>query len=251
MVQDGPPLIFSRRKAAAKWARSRTRLRNEESARYLIDTLVDDMIDRLEFIRLEPKQALVVGDASKRLPRWLLNRGCESKIGRLGVFDEERPGETGGFDLIVHLLGLGHVNDLPGALIHARSALHDEGLFIAAFPGAGSLPTLRQVALAADGERAAARMHPLVDNRAGAGLLQRAGFRKQVVDTFEVKLRFSELEKLVSDLRDNGLTSSLAADSPPWTKEGLARARAKFDELRDEDGKVSESLEILVLSGWR
>lgn len=251
MVNDGPPTIFSRRKAAAKWARSRNRLKQKGSARYLIDTLVDDMIDRLEFIRFEPKQALIVGDASKRLPQWLLNRGTESKIGRLGAFDEERPARTGGFDLIVHLLGLGHVNDLPGALVHARAALSENGLFIAAFPGAGSLPTLRQVALAADGERAAARMHPLVDNRAGANLLQRAGFKRQVVDTFEIKLRFSQLETLVNDLRDNGLTRALAAPSPPWTRAGLERARAKFDVLREEEGKVGETLEILVMSGWR
>ena len=41
--------------------------------------------------------------------------------------------------------------------------------------GAGSLPRLRVALLAADGERPAARLHPAVDARSGAALLQRTG----------------------------------------------------------------------------
>ena len=102
----------------------------------------------------------------------------------MGEFDEEQPGPSSRFDLIVHLLGLGMVNDLPGALIHARIALAEGGLFIAAFPGAGSLPALRRIVLAADGDRPAARIHPQVDSRAGTALLERAGFKRQVVDSY-------------------------------------------------------------------
>ncbi|HCC27433.1 MAG TPA: methyltransferase, partial [Erythrobacter sp.] len=75
------------------------------------------------------------------------------------------------------------VNDLPGALLHLRNALADDGLMIASFPGAGSLPHLRRAMLAAEPDRPAARMHPLIDNQAAAGLLQRALFKRQVVDS--------------------------------------------------------------------
>ncbi len=250
-METAPPIIFSRRKAAAKWARARSRRDRPGAGCFLLDALVDDVIERLSFIRLRPSQALVVGDPSSRLAQHLHEDGAKLAIGRLGEFDEERPAEAGGFDLIVHLMGLGHVNDLPGALVHARGALASGGLFLAAFPGAGSLPLLRGIALAADGDRPAARMHPMVDIRAGSGLLQRAGFARQVTDSFALNVRYSSLDRLVGDLRDHGLTRSLAEPSPPFTRAACERALAAFDAERDEQGKATERFEILVLSGWK
>ena len=121
---------------------------------------------------------------------------------------------------------------------------------MAAFPGSGSLPQLRKIVLAADGERPAARMHPLVDNRAGTALLERAGFKRQVVDTYPIRVAYSSFERLISDLRDHGLTRSLTSSVPSLSRDWLARANAEFDAMRGEDGKVTETFEILTLTGW-
>lgn len=250
-MDKAPPQIFSRRQAAAKWDRALRRHACHAGTSFLSDNLAADILERLDFIRMQPARALLVGDLSASLLSTIRGRGTAVDIGMLGSFDEERPAARPGYDLIAHLLGLGHVNDLPGALIHARHALAEDGLFIAAFPGAGSLPALRRIALAADGERAAPRMHPLIGNQAAAALLQRAGFRKQVVDSYRINLRYGAFSTLVSDLRDHGLTRALATPSPPWTRAGLARAKAEFEALRDDQGKVPEAFEILVLSGWR
>ena len=165
--------------------------------------------------------------------------------------DEEHPLPAGQYDLIVSLARLDRVNDLPGALIHARNALAPGGLLLSQIVGAGSLPILREVMLAADGERAAAHLHPQIDDRAATGLLQRVGFAKQVVDTHKLTVRYSALDMLISDLRDQALTSVLASPTPFLGKTGLERAQAKFDELREVDGKVSETFQILTLTGWR
>lgn len=246
-----PPTIFSRQQAAAKWSRARDRQARVGAANYIVETVADDLVDRLGFMRLEPGKALVVGDTSNRLQAWLEERGTHGNVGELGEFDEEQPGPTAAFDLIVHVLGLGMVNDLPGALIHARNALAPDGLFVAAFPGAGSQPVLRELALAADADRPAPRMHPMVDNRAAAALLQRAGFSRQVVDSYPIRVRYSSLERMISDLRDHGLTRSLATPAPPLTRAGWKRAEKAFDARRDDDGKVAEIFEILVLTGWK
>jgi hypothetical protein len=129
--------------------------------------------------------------------------------------------------------------------------LKEGAVFFAAFPGAGSLPVLRELSMIADGDRPAARMHPLVDNRAGTALLERAGFARQVVDSYAVKVRFSSLDRLVEDLRDHGLTNSLASQAPVLTREGWRRAHEAFDARKDADGKVTETFEMLVLTGWR
>ena len=114
------------------------------------------------------------------------------------------------------------------------------------------MPTLRRIALAADGERPAARMHPLVDNRAATGLLERGGFRRQVVDSYPIRVRFPSLARMIGDLRDHGLTRALTSPVPPLNREWLARAEAEFDAMREgEDMKVTETFEILVLTGWR
>ncbi|MEL7445274.1 MAG: methyltransferase [Pseudomonadota bacterium] len=251
-MSSAPPTIFSRQQAAAKWGRARDRQRLHNGATYLSDTIAQDILDRLDFMRFEPSRALVVGDSTQVIPDALRAKGIEGSIGQLGELDEEQPGPIGAFDLVVHLLGLGHVNDLPGALIHGRNALTEGGLFIAAFPGAGSLPVLRQLALAADGDRPAARIHPMVDNRAATGLLERAGFKRQVVDTFPIRVRFPSLQRMIGDLRDHGLTRSLVSPVPPLTRTMWARAEELFETLReDKDGKVVETFEILVLTGWK
>lgn len=240
------PQIFDRPAAGAKWARARSRQALPDAASYLYSSIAEDIADRLDFMRFEAENALIVGDQANGLTS---HHGA-SRFD-LGGFDEEVPGGFEQYDLIAHIMGLGMVNDLPGSLIHARNALRDGGLFVAAFPGAGSLQTLRKIVLHADGERPAARMHPLVDNRAGTALLERAGFSRKVTDSFPLKVRFSSLHQLISDLRDHGVTRSLQTPVPPLTRDWLARAETAFDAMREDDGKVTEVFEIIVLTGWR
>ncbi len=244
------PQIFDRRQSAAKWARARSRQRLG-AASYLVDTMASDIAERLDFMQFAPADALIVGEVRHELQAALSNKGASGKVGRLGELDEEQPGPPAAFDLTVHLLGLGMVNDLPGALIHGRNTLKPGGLFIAAFPGAGSMPVLRDIVLHADGETPAARMHPLVDNRAATGLLERAGFRRQVVDSYPIRVRYPSLLRMVNDLRDHGLTRSLTRPVPPLDRDWLTLAEAQFDRMRSDDGKVVETFEILVLTGWR
>ncbi|MEP0191043.1 MAG: methyltransferase [Erythrobacter sp.] len=245
------PQIFHRSRAAKKWARARARQAQLGGATYLNDTIANDVLERLEFMRFEPKAPLIIGDAGNLMPSAFNSQGVPTNVARLGELNEEEPGPPEKFDLIVHLLGLAMVNDLPGALIHARSSLTAGGLFIGALPGAGSLPNLRQLALAADGDRPAARIHPQIDIRAATGLLERAGFKRQVVDSYPIRVRFPSIERMISDLRDHGLTASLTTNSPPLTRTGWSRASELFETLREDDGKVSETFEILVLTGWK
>src|SRR5919107_1568930 len=114
--------------------------------------------------------------------------------------DEDRlPFADEAFDLIVSVGVLDTVNDLPGALLLIRRALRPDGLFLAAFPGAGSLPRLKRAMLAADavGGGAAARVHPQIEVRSAGDLLTRAGFALPVVDVQPVDVRFASLLGLV------------------------------------------------------
>lgn len=251
MTSNAPPRIFCKLRRAAKWARLVARRSQPDAAHYLLQDAIDDVVERLDFMRFEPQRALIVGDWSGHLTGVLKARGVKVDGYCIGELDEELPFPNGGYDLVVHLLGLATVNDLPGALIHSRNALDDDGIMIASFPGAGSLPQLRNVMMAADDDKPAARVHPMIDHRASADLLQRAGFKRQVVDSHTLQVRFRSLQRLVSDLRDHGLTNALMNSAPHICRDGLRRAEDAFAELADQDGKVSESFEMLTLTGWK
>lgn len=219
-----------------------------EAPRYLIDDMVEDVIDRVGFLRVEPARSLVIGDWTGALAAALPGEvvAAEPAAG----FEEERPFSERGFDLIVSLGTLETVNDLPGALIHIRDALAPGGLMMASLLGAGSLPMLRAAMLVADGERPAPRIHPQVDVRAGGQLLQRAGFADPVIDARSLKASFRSLDGLVADLRAMGLSNVLARPGPALGKAARERAQAAF-AAAGSDGRTVETFEILTLSGWK
>lgn len=250
MNSPSPPTIFSHRRRAAVRARAEVQQGRPDAARYIAEDMVEDVLDRLDFLRHRPACALLAGSGIESLAARLRADGCEV-LEATTDFNEEQPYPFGGFELIASLGRLDTVNDLPGALIHLRHALAPGGLMIASFPGAGCLPVLRAAMLAADGERPAARTHPAVDVRAGGQLLQRAGFDRPVVDSRGLDVRFPSLARLVSDLREQGLTSTLASVAPVLTRSAYRRAAEAFAACADADGRVTEHFEILTLSGWR
>ena len=249
MTAPAIPTIFSPRRRDARLARARSRAAAPDAARFLAEDMIEDTLERLAFLRHTPARALVLGEWTGTLAQDLQAGGGE--VDTPDTLDLEAPFPIGGFDLIVVIGMLDAVNDLPGALIHLRNALAPGGLVIAHFIGGQSLPAMRAAMLAAEPERPAARIHPLVDPRATPGLMQRAGWKDPVVDTHVLTVRYAALDRLVSDLRDSGLGNALAKPAAPLGKAALARARAAFAARADADGKTPESFEIVTLTGRR
>jgi SAM-dependent methyltransferase len=250
MTADQVPTIFSERRRIARAQRSSLRRRcNADVAAFLIDDIAEDMIDRLSFVRHEQRTALVIGPCTAPLAAYIERDGA-----MLAVEIAANPADplaAGPFDFIGVIGQLDAVNDLPGALIHLRNALTPGGLVIASFIGGQSLPALRAAMMAAEPDRPAARLHPMVDSRAAPALLQRAGWKDPVVDTHTLNVRYSTLDRLIGDLRDQGLGNALAKPAVPLGKAALARARTAFASRTEADGKVTETFEIITLTGRR
>lgn len=250
--------------------RSLRRLRRDRAARssgaaaYLVDRVADELVERLDLVTRRFERALDLGCGDGALGDRLRARGIKTVSADAGALfaarqggvecDEDRlPCADGSFDLIVSIGALDSVNDLPGALALVRRALKPDGLFLAAFAGAGSLPALRGAMTAADEAEggASARIHPQIDLRAAGDLLTRAGFALPVVDCERIDVRFSSLTRLVADLRAWGATNILSARSKrPISRFGLAAAIAEFSAQADADGRTTERFEIVHLSGW-
>lgn len=243
------PRIFSQSRRAAR-ARRQAALAISAAPedQFLRTHLADEVLDRLDFMRLDPCPTLLLGDAAGLVTAALTRRGHAVTAGQ--PLDEEHPLPPPQRPLIVSLLALDTVNDLPGALIHLRRALSPGGLLIACITGAGTLATLRAVLQQADADRPAARVHPQIDNQAASGLLARAGFQRQVVDSHSLPVSYRSLDRLIADLRTQGLTSVLADAPPPLTRAALERARTAFAERADSQGRVTETFELLTLTAW-
>ena len=164
--------------------------------------------------------------------------------------DEDRlPFADASFDLVVSAGVLDQVNDVPGALSLIRRVLRPDGLFLAAFLGAGSLPALRGALRIAEADRPAARLHPQIDVRSAGDLLMRAGFALPVADAETLRVRYGGVDRLLEDLRGMAC-SNILKDRRLLGRETLARTIAAFADAADEDGRTSERFEIVFLTGW-
>jgi SAM-dependent methyltransferase len=258
MSEDKP---FDRQLRRQRRDRAAPRFAN---ANYLHRLVADELIDRLQLVKRGFAQALDLGSADGYLADHLRASGIQTISADAGAAfaaatngvqcDEDRlPFADGSFDLVVSVGVLDSVNDLPGALTLIRRVLRPDGLFMAAFTGAGSLPRLRSAMNVADGVEggAAPHIHPQIDVRSAGDLLTRAGFALQVADAAPVEVRFSSLMKLVHDLRSMAATNILASRSMrAISRNGLAAAMADFQSITDPDGKTSERFEIVYLTGW-
>jgi len=240
-MTGGPTLPFDARLGRLRRAR---RGAGREDAFWLHRRAGEELLDRLELVARPFTRALELSADS-----WLGDRLAERGLEVVRVAEEQLPAlDVSGFDLAISVGLLDLINDLPGVLALIRRALKPDGLFLAAFAGAGSLPRLRQAmraAEAAEGRDPSPRIHPQIDVRAAGDLLSRAGFALPVADREVVEVRYAALPRLLSDLRLTGATNILAQRSTvPFTRLGLAAAAADFGE------GTTERFELIFLSGW-
>ncbi|OAN57753.1 class I SAM-dependent methyltransferase [Sphingobium sp. TCM1] len=256
---DSRPDIFDR----ARRARHRDRMLPAFADHdFLYRAMLDELLDRLRDVQRDLPEALVIGcpDGSARAaleamgkrvacadPGFLAARAA----GGVQVDEDALPFADDSFDLVIACGTLDSVNDLPGALILMRRVLRPDGLMLAAFAGAGSLPRLKAALLAAEGDRPGQHVHPQVDVRSAGDLLSRAGFAMPVADGDMLTIRYGDVVRLMHDLRGMGASNALATRPPGLTRDVLMRAAGHFSDAADPDGRTAEQIAIVYLSGWK
>ena len=253
------PDIFDRRLRARRRDRMMPRFAEHD---FLYRAMLDELIDRLADVQRDLPEVLVIGcpDSSARVALEAMGKkvtcadpGFAAARAQGGVQAEEDalPFADDSFDLIIACGTLDSVNDLPGALILMRRILRSDGLLLAAFTGAGSLPRLRGALMAGEGDRPAQHIHPQVDVRAAGDLLSRAGFAMPVADSETLTVRYGDILRLMHDLRGMGAGNMLASYPPALRRDVLIGAIQHFAAAADADGRTAEDMAILYLSGWK
>ncbi|RJG54212.1 SAM-dependent methyltransferase [Sphingobium terrigena] len=234
---------------------------------FLYRAMLDELLDRLGDVQRDLPEALVIGcpDGSARAaleamgkrvacidPGFLAARANGGvQWGGVQGDEDALPFADNSFDLILACGTLDSVNDLPGALILMRRVLRPDGLMLAAFTGAGSLPRLRAALMAGEGDRPGQHIHPQVDVRSAGDLLSRAGFAMPVADGETLSVRYGDLLRLMHDLRGMGAGNMLTARPPALRGDALISAAAHFADAADPDGRTAEQIAIVYLSGWK
>jgi SAM-dependent methyltransferase len=246
--------------------RRRAIARATPGADFLMRRVADDLVERLATVERRFSNGVALFCGTPHAAEAMLASGKLESVERveatppasgeiIAANPEHVPLAPESRDLIVSLLALHEANDTPGLLIQIRRALKPDGLFLAAFPGAGTLAELRESLLAAEIEvygGASPRVMPFTDVRDAGALLQRAGFALPVADIEPLTVRYDSMLALVRDLRAMGATNTLRARSRrPLTRRFAARAAEIFAErFSDPDGRVRATFNLVWLSGW-
>lgn len=240
----------------------------DPSAQFLMSHVAVELEDRLATVERRFEKAATLFCFTEHARRAVLASGRAMDVQRIeadtaflgsdegqGAWFEHVPLAPESIDLVVSLLSLHEVNDLPGLLVQIRRALRPDGLFLAAFPGAGTLAELRDSLLAAETELyggASPRVLPFADVRDAGALLQRAGLALPVTDVETLTVRYDTMFDLCRDLRGMGATNVLADRSRrPGTRRLFRRAAEIYAErFADADGRVRATFSMIWLSGW-
>ncbi|MDO6413584.1 methyltransferase domain-containing protein [Sphingomonas sp. BIUV-7] len=257
-----PPDIFDRDLRRLRRDRAAPGFANHA---FLREAMVEGLLDRLDLVTRPLTDALDLGCADGTLTQALRARGLTvtpadagqrfaAAAGGIQCDEDRLPFAPASFDLIVSAGVLDTVSDLPGALVQCRRALRPDGLFLAAFLGAGTLGTLRDVVRAADAVSEGGmpqRFHPQIEVPAAGDLLVRAGFALPVADSEAIDVRYGSPLKLMADLRGMAAGNQLAGQAPPWLgRARLAEIARLFAERADPDGRTRERFTMLFMTGW-
>jgi SAM-dependent methyltransferase len=246
------PVLFDRSLLRARLGRAQ----KLGPATFLLDRVAEDLVERLNAVLRDFKDAAEIGALSDQMGHTLAARF--DRYVRIDVPERESDPlalQAQSLDLAVSALAFQFVNDLPGVLAQIRRALRPDGLLIASMIGGDTLTELRQSFAAAEAELeggVSPRVAPFADLRDAGALLQRAGLALPVTDVDRIVVRYDNAFHLMLDLRRMGATNVLAERRRVPTRRAtmLRMADIYRERFADPDSRVRATFDIIWLSGW-
>jgi NADH dehydrogenase [ubiquinone] 1 alpha subcomplex assembly factor 5 len=158
-------------------------------------------------------------------------------------------------DLIVSTLNLHRMNDVPGALIQIKRALKPDGLFMGAMFGGQTLLSFRESIMEAEMEYhggVSPRIFPFADKQDCGALMQRAGFALPVIDSETLTVSYSNLTKMLHDLRGMSESNILLERNKKYVgRDFFNKVEEIYRDKTDSDsGYFDAKFEIIFLLGW-
>jgi malonyl-CoA O-methyltransferase len=227
----------------------------------------DRLLERLDWVQLQPRRVLDLGTGTGKALAALAARYPEAEIfgldltpamlrvaGRdpallLVCADAARlPFPDQSLDLVFSSLAIHWSPALDQVLGEVRRVLRHPGLFTFTTPGPASYRELRRAWGAVDDTP---HVIPFPEMRALGDGLVRAGLAEPVMDTDTLTLKYREFGQLVADLRATGTTNASTGRRPGLTgRQAWSRLAAAYEEERGADGLLPATVEVVFGQAW-
>ena len=167
---------------------------------------------------------------------------------RLCADAQALPLADGSVDLVFANLSLAWMEDLPAVFAGLRRVLRPGGLLLCSSFGP---ETLGELQAAFTGEHEPPQPIPLLPIAGFGDAMVAAGFRDPVLDRDLFTLTWPDLRALLRELRATGMGNALARRRRGLTGRGrFAAASAACEALRDEQGRLPSTWEVIYAHAW-
>jgi len=233
------------------------------------------MLERLDYIRLQPEKLLDAGSGTGWGGRKLAEKypaatviSLDIAIGMLqnarshsgwwqklfgGVRQlcadvEALPLASDSVDMVWSNLAVQWCNDLPGTFVELQRVLKTEGLLMFSTFGPDTLKELRQAFRGVDEH---SHLNRFADMHDIGDMLVQAGFSEPVMDMEYMTLTYDDVRGVLQDLKAIGAHNATAGRGQGLMgKNAWARLLENYEKLR-RDGKLPATYEVIYGHAWK
>jgi malonyl-CoA O-methyltransferase len=235
------------------------------------------MLERLEYIKLQPKRVLDVGSgtgwgtrqlmakypsaqmvsldiamgmlqAARGATGWWQKLFSSQKASMLCADVEALPIASNSLDMVWSNLAVQWCNDLPATLGDLHRVLKVEGLLMFSTFGPDTLKELRQAFHGVDGHNHLNRfadMHDIGD------MLSHGGFAEPVMDMEYITLTYDDVRSVLHDLKAIGANNATAGRGQGLMGKHAWKSLVENYEALRRDGKLPATYEVIYGHAWK
>jgi len=207
----------------------------------------DRMVERLDYIRQQPRRILDLGAGTGFFTAALLKRYRKADARCVCADAESLPFADDSFDFIFSNLMLQWCTDLESTLLELRRVLAPGGLLMFTTFGPDTLMELRASWEAVDGYT---HVNSFVDMHDVGDALLAAQWAEPVMDSERITVTYRELRTLMRDLKHIGAHNVTAGRARGLTgKQHMQQLTEAYERFR-EDGVLPASYEVVYGHAW-
>ncbi len=264
LSQSHPPNYLDKRQVSQSFDRAAPIY--EESAK-LQKMVGDDLLERIEWVKLTPRHIVDVGAGTARISRALSQNYKKADMYIVDISEQmmieankkapkwfskqhficadaaQLPFIDDSVDLLISNLMLQWCNDIPAVFAEFARVLKPNGALFFSTLGPDTLKELRQSWASVDNSK---HVNHFLDMHDYGDALLRAGLINPVMDVDRLEFTYTEVKQLMTELKQIGAHNITSGRSRSLTGKGKFKAMlAAYEEYRSEEGMLPATYEVV------